>query len=242
MLHTGPLRFFFIIIIMNSFLFVWSSSTLCPSRLVTTSTERASLWLLLFTPLSHVTARQQSSGKRGGAKCASQGAKGPMFAWHAECLVKWERVGYCWTLRRNWNPKYRSLHAHIDLTSIPLPISLLAISGLIRPPPTWEHGEYGSEGVELEAVDDVAKVTHLNGHEDASGGQQKDVQALRDDAQPQHSCGEKVFFFMIDQLQRRRRRRRGKKNMHMYRSSEWRRREIRGWGLRTPQRKGKDSG
>lgn len=56
---------------------------------------------------------------------------------------------------------------------------------------TWEHGEYGSEGVELEAVDDIAKVTHLYGHEDASSGQQEDVQALRNNAQPQHSCGEK---------------------------------------------------
>lgn len=55
---------------------------------------------------------------------------------------------------------------------------------------TWEHSEYGSKGVELEAVDDVAKVTHLYGHEEASGGQQEDVQALRNNAQPQHSYGE----------------------------------------------------
>lgn len=55
---------------------------------------------------------------------------------------------------------------------------------------TWEHSEYGSEGVELEAVDDVAKVTHLYGHEEASGGQQEDVQAFRNNAQPQHSYGE----------------------------------------------------
>lgn len=55
---------------------------------------------------------------------------------------------------------------------------------------TWEHSEYGGEGVELEAVDDIAKVTHLYGHEDASGGQQEDVQALRNNAEPQHSWGE----------------------------------------------------
>lgn len=55
---------------------------------------------------------------------------------------------------------------------------------------TWEHSEYSSEGIELEAVDDVAKLTHFDGHEDASGGQQEDVQALRNNAQPQHSCGE----------------------------------------------------
>lgn len=54
--------------------------------------------------------------------------------------------------------------------------------------PTWEYGEYGSKGIQLEAIDDVAKVTNLNGHEDAPGGQQKDVQALRNDAQPQHPC------------------------------------------------------
>lgn len=131
-------------------------------------------------------------------------------------LHVWELTPTCvifdemWTSWQLLNWKYRSLHTHIDLTSIPLFISLLAIFGLIRPPPTWEHGEYGSEGVELEAVDDVAKLTHLNGHEDASGGQQKDVQALCNDAQPQHSCGEKGFFLVIDEFQRRRRRR-GKK-------------------------------
>lgn len=55
---------------------------------------------------------------------------------------------------------------------------------------TWEHSEYGGEGVELEAVNDVAKVTHLYGHEDASGGQEEDVQALCNNAQPEHSYGE----------------------------------------------------
>lgn len=55
---------------------------------------------------------------------------------------------------------------------------------------TWEHGKNGSEGIELEAVDDVAEVANFYGHEDAPGGQQEDVQALRHDAQPQHSCGE----------------------------------------------------
>lgn len=60
--------------------------------------------------------------------------------------------------------------------------------------PTWEHSEYGSEGVELEAVDDVAKVTHLDGHEDAPGGQQEDIQALRNNAQPQHSYGENQLW------------------------------------------------
>lgn len=59
-------------------------------------------------------------------------------------------------------------------------------------PLTREHGEYGSEGVKLEAVDNVAKVTHLDGHEDAPGGQQEDVQALGNNAQPQHSCGKIV--------------------------------------------------
>lgn len=49
---------------------------------------------------------------------------------------------------------------------------------------TWKHSEYGSEGVELEAVDDVAKVTHLYRHENAAGSQQEDVQALCNDAQP----------------------------------------------------------
>lgn len=55
---------------------------------------------------------------------------------------------------------------------------------------TWEHSEDGSKGIELEAVDDIAKVTHLYGHEDASSGKEEDVQALRYNAQPQHSYGE----------------------------------------------------
>ena len=59
---------------------------------------------------------------------------------------------------------------------------------------TWQHGEYGGEGVEFQAVDDVAEVTHLYGHEDASGGQQEDVQALRNNAQPQHSYGERWLW------------------------------------------------
>lgn len=54
---------------------------------------------------------------------------------------------------------------------------------------TWQHGEYGGEGVELEAVNDIAKVTHLYRHEDASGRKQEDIQALRNDTQPKHSCG-----------------------------------------------------
>lgn len=57
---------------------------------------------------------------------------------------------------------------------------------------TREHSENGSKGVELEAVDDVSEMANFYGHEDAPGGQQEDVQALRHDAQPQHSCGEKT--------------------------------------------------
>lgn len=53
---------------------------------------------------------------------------------------------------------------------------------------TWQHSEYGSKGVELEPVDDVADVTHFYGHKDASGGQQENVEALCNYAQPQHTC------------------------------------------------------
>lgn len=56
---------------------------------------------------------------------------------------------------------------------------------------TWEHSKNGCEGIELEAVDDVAKVANFYGHEDAPGGQKEDVQALCHDAQPQHSCKRK---------------------------------------------------
>lgn len=66
---------------------------------------------------------------------------------------------------------------------------LLLIWCKILVPLTWEHSEYGSEGVELEAIDDIAKVTHLYGHKDAPSGQQEDVQALCNNTQPQHSCG-----------------------------------------------------
>lgn len=52
---------------------------------------------------------------------------------------------------------------------------------------TGENRENGGEGVELEAVDDVAEVTNFYGHEDAPGGQEEDVQALSDDAQPEDS-------------------------------------------------------
>lgn len=56
---------------------------------------------------------------------------------------------------------------------------------------TWQHSENGGEGVELEAVDDIAKVTDFQRHEEASCGQQEDVQTFSHDAQPEHACGER---------------------------------------------------
>lgn len=53
---------------------------------------------------------------------------------------------------------------------------------------TWEHGEDGGEGVELEAVDDVAGVDELQTHEAETNHQQHDVEQLGHQRQPQHPC------------------------------------------------------
>lgn len=53
---------------------------------------------------------------------------------------------------------------------------------------TGQHGEDGSEGVELESIDDVAGVEKLQTHETEANHQQQDVEHLRHHGQPQHTC------------------------------------------------------
>lgn len=66
---------------------------------------------------------------------------------------------------------------------------------------TREHSEDGGEGVELEAVDDIAGVDELQTHEAEANHQQHDVEQLRHQRQPQHPCtatprsGVSLLFF-----------------------------------------------
>lgn len=104
-------------------------------------------------------------------------------------LVVWWSIGYnllalnqCFSILLLKTHKTRTASFVLSFLGVPIQWELVEQTLKIMTLLTWKHSEYGSEGIELEAVDDVAKVTHLYGHEDASGSQQEDVQALCNDA------------------------------------------------------------
>ena len=53
--------------------------------------------------------------------------------------------------------------------------------------PTRQCGEHGGEGVEFELVHDAEAGTLFNCHQDSSHEEQREVQELCHDAQPQHT-------------------------------------------------------
>lgn len=197
------------------------------------SAEHASLWLLLLTPLSHVTAWQQSGGIRG-AKYAFQNAKGLMFARHVECLVKWEQ--------EELKPKV-SIPPHSYRPDINTSANITVSDIWVNPPTPylrarwiWQQRRW-AWGRRWHCQSDTPQWTWgcLRWPAEGCTGTLQRCTAT--------ALLWREWVFLCERFIAKGEKKEEKgKNMHMYRSSEWRRREIRGWGLRTPQRKGKDSG
>lgn len=115
------------------------------------------------------------------------------MSWHTEKIELLLHGPWCSHLKDNW----QDADSCIRIMNFAFTVSIFflarhwGVKGSCVGNLTREHSKNGSKGVELEAVDDVSEMANFYGHEDAPGGQQEDVQALRHDAQPQHSCGEK---------------------------------------------------